>query len=78
MVVQIVFLNTTNLICRSTDISKCFRGSLRFRELTVFNNMLLIVVRQEVSNFDSSVVVHELEVAINRALYGCLYSLGSQ
>ena len=23
------FLSTTNLICRSTDISKCFRGSLR-------------------------------------------------
>ena len=29
----------------------------------------MIVVRQEVSNFDSSVVVHELELAINRALY---------
>ena len=27
-----IFLNTTNLICRSTDISKCFRGSLRFRD----------------------------------------------
>ena len=26
------FLSTTNLICRSTDISKCFRGSLRFRD----------------------------------------------
>ena len=26
------FLNTTNLICRITDISKCFRGSLRFRD----------------------------------------------
>ena len=24
------FLNTTNLICRSTDILECFRGSLRF------------------------------------------------
>ena len=31
-----------------------------------------IVVRQEVSNFDISVVVHELELAINRALYGFL------
>ena len=30
----------------------------------------MIVVRQEVSNFDSSIVVHELELAINRALYG--------
>ena len=26
------FLSTTNLICRSTDISKCFSGSLRFRD----------------------------------------------
>ena len=25
------FLNTTNLIYRSTDISKCFSGSLQFR-----------------------------------------------
>ena len=32
MVVRIFFLNTINLICRSTDISKCFRGSLRFRD----------------------------------------------
>ena len=29
---ELFFLNTTNLICRSTDISKCFRGSLRFRD----------------------------------------------
>ena len=29
---NIFFLNTINLICRSTDISKCFRGSLRFRD----------------------------------------------
>ena len=40
--------------------------------------MILIVVKQEVSNKDSSVVVHELELAINRAVYGCLCSLGSQ
>ena len=33
LVVQIVvFLRTTHLICRSTDISKFFRGSLRFRD----------------------------------------------
>ena len=33
LVVRIVFfLNTTILICRSTDISKCSRGSLRFRD----------------------------------------------
>ena len=27
-----IFLNSANLICRSTDISKSFRGSLRLRE----------------------------------------------
>ena len=31
----------------------------------------MIVVRQDVSNLDSSVVVHELELAVNRDLYGC-------
>ena len=27
-----IFLNSENLICRSTDISKCFRGSLQLRD----------------------------------------------
>ena len=27
-----IFLNSANLIYRSTDISKCFRGSLRLRD----------------------------------------------
>ena len=27
-----IFLNSANLICRSTDISKCFRESLRLRD----------------------------------------------
>ena len=27
-----IFLSSANLICRSMDISKCFRGSLRLRE----------------------------------------------
>ena len=27
-----IFLSSPNLICRSTDISKCFRGSLRLRD----------------------------------------------
>ena len=36
---------------------------------TIFNNIFLILVRQEVGNFDSSVVVHELELAINRVSY---------
>ena len=40
--------------------------------------MIFVVVRQGVSNLDSSVVVHELNLAINRDLYGCLCSLSSQ
>ena len=35
---------------------------------TIFNTRFLIVVRQEVSNFDSSVELL-LELAINRALF---------
>ena len=41
-----IFLNSANLICRSTDISKCFRGSLRLRDnesrlyYIFFNNMI--------------------------------------
>ena len=27
-----IFLNSAHLICRSTDISKCFSGSLRVRD----------------------------------------------
>ena len=27
-----IFLDSANLICPSTDISKCFRGSLRLRD----------------------------------------------
>ena len=27
-----IFLNSAHLLCRSTDISKCFRGSLRLRD----------------------------------------------
>ena len=27
-----IFLNSANLVCQSTDISKCFRGSLRLRD----------------------------------------------
>ena len=38
----------------------------------------LTALRQEVNNFDNSVVVQELELAINLALYGLLWSLGNQ
>ena len=40
--------------------------------------MILTAVRHEVNNLESSVVVQELEFAINRALYVFLWSLGNQ
>ena len=30
--IWLYFLNSAHLICRSTDISKCFSGSLRLRD----------------------------------------------
>ena len=38
----------------------------------------LTAVRQEVNNLDSSVVVQELELAMNLALYGLWWSLGNR
>ena len=43
-----------------------------------FRTLYPPVVGQEVSKLDSSAVVHELELVINRDLYGCLCGLGSQ
>ena len=40
--------------------------------------LALMAVRQEVNNFESSIVVQELEFAMNLAFYGLLWSLGNQ
>ena len=40
--------------------------------------MFLIAIRQDGTTFESSVVVQELEFAINLALYWFLSSLGNQ
>ena len=40
--------------------------------------MFLTAVRHEVSSLDKTVVVHELELAMKRALSGRLCSLGNQ
>ena len=37
-----------------------------------------MAVRQGANNFENSVVVQELEFAMNLALYGLLWSLGNQ
>ena len=41
-------------------------------------NLPLMAVRQEVNNFESSVVVQEVDFAMDLALYGHLCSLGNQ
>ena len=56
------------------DFNQTFQSFFSQYLITSF----LIVVRQEVGNLDRLVVVYELELAINRALYGCLCNLGSQ
>ena len=42
-----IFLNSANLICRNTDISKCFRGSLRLQvtrvDCTLFYHILFLL-----------------------------------
>ena len=40
--------------------------------------MILTAVEHEVNNFESYVVVQELELAINLALEGFVWSLGNQ
>ena len=40
--------------------------------------MFLTAVRHELNNLETSVVVQELDLAINLALYGILWSLGNQ
>ena len=37
-----------------------------------------MAVRQEVNNYESSVVVQELDFAMNLAVYGLLWSYGNQ
>ena len=41
-----IFLKSAHLICRSTDISKCFKGSLRLRDN---ESRLYIMIRAFIS-----------------------------
>ena len=49
-----------------------FFPDLSYTVSQYFITLDLIAVRQEVSNFENSVVVQELEFAMNLALYGLL------
>ena len=45
---------------------------LSYKVSLYFTTLALMAVRQEVNNFESPVVVQELEFAMNLALYGLL------
>ena len=49
-----------------------FFPDLSYTVSQYFMTLALMAVRQEVNNFENSVVVQELEFAINLALYGLL------
>ena len=49
-----------------------FSPDLSYIVSQYFMTLALMAVRQEVNNFESSVVVQELEFAMNLALYGLL------
>ena len=55
-----------------------FFPELSYTVSQYFITLALIAVRQEISYFESSVVVQELEFAMNLALYGLIWSLGNQ
>ena len=71
MVVRlIVFLSSANLICRSTDISKCFIESLGVRD----NESRLLLCQFAVNaqnSVDKSVVVIPTATAIDGGTYTC-------
>ena len=49
-----------------------FSSDLSYTVSQYFMTLALMAVRQEVNNFESSIVVQELEFAMNLALYGLL------
>ena len=61
-----IFLNSANLICRSTDISKYFRGSLRLRDnesQTMFSVREITQSPSEIVN-KTSVIVCEASISL--------------
>ena len=62
-----------SLLSASADFfidQNIFFPDLSYTVSQYFITLVLIAVRQEVSNFECSVVVQELEFAMNLALYG--------
>ena len=54
VVVQfIVFLTSATLICRGTDISKCFSESLRIRDNEESTVLVFIILLPETDNYPS-------------------------
>ena len=43
-----IFLNSAHLICRSTDISNCFSGSLRLRDINIDNVEFILMYMSKI------------------------------
>ena len=65
-----IFLNSENLICLNTDISKCFRGSLQLRDnksqLYMNLHSLLRIIKQSLEN------THQVVNAFEIITYRCI------
>ena len=71
-----IFLNSAHLICRSTDISKCFSGSLRLRdsESRLYLLQLLQNGAVEGQHFNAT---HQLVSLSEQQLMDCSWDYGN-
>ena len=85
---KIISGQTCRLETSIFKFTKCFTGifyrpehifpDLSYTVSQYFMTFALMAVAQKVNNFEISVVVQELEFAMDLALYGLLWSLGNQ
>ena len=67
--ILLYFLNSAHLICRSTDISKCFNGSLRLRDNE--SRLYLLFGKTNLSNDENTLLFRAVYryIKIQRGLY---------
>ena len=71
-----IFLNSAHLICRSTDISKCFRGSLRLRDNESRLYVFFILVYGPRSPSDGVLIISLASPLVTSSYYGNRPRLG--
>ena len=67
--ILLYFLNSAHLICRSTDVSKCFNGSLRLRDNE--SRLYLLFGKTNLSNDENTLLFRAVHryIKIQRGLY---------